>query len=90
MVLFIADLFHPVHGLSVELFLNGDVRHRRRGRRAGPLAEGREPFRLISIRFLLETDATIVMEPKSALLHDELCLLSACRSVEWNHSCSRR
>jgi hypothetical protein len=27
--LFVADLFHPVDGLSVELFLNGDVRHGR-------------------------------------------------------------
>src|SRR6266851_9870458 len=26
-VLLVADLFHPVHGLAVELFLNGDVRH---------------------------------------------------------------
>jgi manganese oxidase len=28
-VLLVADLFHPVHNLTVELFLNGDVRHRR-------------------------------------------------------------
>jgi len=29
LVLFVADLFHPVHGLAVELFHNGDVRHSR-------------------------------------------------------------
>src|SRR6266550_9251344 len=29
LVLFFADLFHPVAGLAVELFLNGDVRHGR-------------------------------------------------------------
>src|SRR6266566_9842624 len=29
LVLFVADLFHPVGGLAVELFLNGDVRHGR-------------------------------------------------------------
>ncbi|MDB9514838.1 hypothetical protein PN499_26910 [Kamptonema animale CS-326] len=27
LVLFIADLLHPVHGLAVELFLNGNVCH---------------------------------------------------------------
>src|SRR5690349_22316016 len=32
LILFVADLFHPVNSLSVEPFLNGDVRHRR-GRR---------------------------------------------------------
>ena len=26
-VLFVTNLFHPVNGLAVELFLNGDVRH---------------------------------------------------------------
>src|SRR5437879_10922401 len=26
-VLLVADLFHPVHRLAIELFLNGDVRH---------------------------------------------------------------
>ena len=29
LVLFIADLLHPVDGLAVERFLNGDVRHGR-------------------------------------------------------------
>jgi len=29
LVLFVADLFHPVDDLSVELFLNGDVSHGR-------------------------------------------------------------
>jgi len=29
LVLFVADLFHPVDNLSVELFLNGDVSHGR-------------------------------------------------------------
>ena len=27
MVLFVADFFHPVGGLAVEVFLNGDVGH---------------------------------------------------------------
>jgi hypothetical protein len=28
-ILLVADLFHPIDGLSVELFLNGDMRHTR-------------------------------------------------------------
>src|SRR5947207_15748347 len=27
LVLFVADLFHPVNSLAIELFLNGDMRH---------------------------------------------------------------
>src|SRR5262245_8016535 len=43
-VLFVADLFHPIGDLAVEPFLNGDVRHRARGRGAVPvLFAGREP-----------------------------------------------
>jgi hypothetical protein len=30
-------VFHPVDHLAIELFLNGDVRHRRRRRRAMPV-----------------------------------------------------
>jgi hypothetical protein len=37
LVLFVADLFHPVNRFAVELFLNGDVRHRRRRRGAMPM-----------------------------------------------------
>src|SRR3954470_2608234 len=37
LVLLITDLLHPVHGLAVELFLNGDVRHRRGRGRAMPV-----------------------------------------------------
>src|ERR1700704_3854532 len=36
-ILFVTDLFHPVDGLSVEPFLNGDVRHGCRARRAVPM-----------------------------------------------------
>src|SRR6266581_5356170 len=37
LVLFVADLFHPVGGLAVEAFLNGDVRHGRGCRGAMPM-----------------------------------------------------
>src|SRR5262245_37633407 len=36
-VLFVAHLFQPVDGLSIKLFLNRDVRHRRCRRRAMPV-----------------------------------------------------
>jgi hypothetical protein len=36
-VLFVADFFHPVHGLAVELFHDGDVRHGRACRGAVPM-----------------------------------------------------
>ena len=41
-VLLVADLFHPVDNLAVELFLNGDVRHGsgRRGPVSALLARG--------------------------------------------------
>src|ERR1035441_206587 len=37
LVLFVADLFHPVNGSAVELFLNGDVRHGRGCRGTVPM-----------------------------------------------------
>src|SRR4051812_29536237 len=44
MVLFVAHLFHPVDGLTVELFLHGEVRHDRGRRGAVPmLLTRREP-----------------------------------------------
>src|SRR5215212_938010 len=43
-VLLVGDVFEPIHGLAVELFLHGDVRHRGGCRRAMPvLFSGGEP-----------------------------------------------
>src|SRR6266571_7804689 len=36
-VLFIADFFHPINDIAVEIFLNGNVRHGRGRRRAVPM-----------------------------------------------------
>src|SRR5271165_6070870 len=36
-VLLVADLFHPIDGLAVELFHDGDMRHGRGGRSAVPM-----------------------------------------------------
>src|SRR5579862_576502 len=42
--MFVADLFHPIDGLTVELFYNSDMRHRGgRGRAVLMLDAGRTP-----------------------------------------------
>ena len=46
-MLLVADLFHPVNGFAVELFLNGDVRQGRGGRGTVPMfLAGRKPDRV--------------------------------------------
>src|SRR5437870_11088355 len=37
LILFVADLFHPIDGLAVKMFQDGDVRHRCAGRGAVPM-----------------------------------------------------
>ena len=52
-VLFVADLFHPVDSLSVELFLNGDVCYGSGCRGAVPmLLTWREPDHITRTNFL--------------------------------------
>ena len=52
-VLLVADLFHPVDDLAVELFGDGDVAHRGRRRRAKPvLLAGRKPDNVAGADFL--------------------------------------
>ena len=52
-VLFVADLFHPVNGLAVKLFLNGNVRHGSGWRRAVPvLFARRKPNHVAGMNFL--------------------------------------
>src|SRR6266536_2522086 len=52
-VLFVADLFHPVYGFPIQRFLNGDMRHRRRGRRPMPmLLAGRKLDHITGPNFL--------------------------------------
>src|SRR2546423_10743300 len=56
LVLFVADLFHPFDGLAVELFNNGDVRHRRRLSGAVPmLLTRRTPDNIAWPNFLFRT-----------------------------------
>src|ERR1700736_2566532 len=53
MVLFVTDLFQPVDGFAIQRFLNGDVRHGRRGRGPMPmLLAGRKPNHITGANFL--------------------------------------
>jgi len=53
LILFVADLFHPVDNLTVELFLNGDVRHGRGRRGSMPvLLTRRKPDHITRTDFL--------------------------------------
>jgi hypothetical protein len=59
-VLFVADLFHPVDNLAIELFLNGDVRHGGGQRSAMPvLLAGREPDHIAGPDFLNRTSPAL-------------------------------
>src|SRR5271167_794668 len=69
-ILLVGDLFHPVHNLTVELFLNGDVRHGRDRRSPMPvLLAGREPHH-ITRPDLLDRSA-FALDPTAASRDDE-------------------
>src|SRR6266496_4491803 len=69
-VLFVADLFHPVDGLAVEPFLNGEVRHGRGWRGAVPMSLTRlEPDHVTRPNFLDRT--TPALDPAAASRHDQ-------------------
>src|SRR5215210_3720330 len=60
MILFVADLFHPLNCLSVELFLDGNVCHGRRCRGAVPmLLSRREPDHITRPNFLNMSAVTL-------------------------------
>jgi hypothetical protein len=70
LILFVADLFHPVDNLTVDLFLNGNVRHGRG--RCGPmpvLLTGRKPDHITWADFLDPTAPTL--DPAAASRDDE-------------------
>src|ERR687898_2500864 len=69
-VLLVADLFHPVDDLAVERLLNGDMRHRRRGRCAMPmLLIRRKPDHITWVDFL--DRATPSLHPPAAGRDDQ-------------------
>src|ERR1039457_2379919 len=70
LVLFIADLFHPVNRFAVELFLNGDVRHGRGWRSAVPmLLARREPDHVTRTNFF--DRAAPALHASAASRHDQ-------------------
>jgi len=71
LVLFVADLFHPVGGLAVETFLNGDMRHSRGWRGAVPVFLTRlEPDHVTWPNVLDRT--TPALYPAAASRHDQV------------------
>src|SRR2546423_1194376 len=72
LVLFVADLFHPFDGLAVELFNNGDVRHRpRRSSTVPMLLTRRTPDNIAWPNFLFRT--ALALYP-AASGRDDQCL----------------
>jgi hypothetical protein len=70
-ILFIADFFHPVNGLAIQLFLDGDVGHARARCGAMPvLLVGREPDHVTGTNFL--DGAAFALGPPAACRHDEI------------------
>src|SRR5437879_4124749 len=64
-VLVVADLFHPVDGLPVDLFLNGDVRHSRGWSSTVPMLLARwEPDDIAGVDLLNRT--TLTLDPTAA------------------------
>src|SRR5438874_12717891 len=70
LVLFVADLFHPVGGLAIETFLNGDVRHGCGRRGAVPMFLTRlEPDHVTRPNVLDRTSPALY--PAAASRHDQ-------------------
>ena len=69
-VLLVADLFHPVGGFTVEMFLNGDMRHTRGCRGSMPVfLTRRDPDNITLLDFL---DLTApLLNPVGASRHDQ-------------------
>src|ERR1041385_5457159 len=70
LVLLVTDVFHPIHHLTVFLFLDSDVRHGRGGRSAVPvLLAGREPNHVTGPNFLDRATPTLCASASGC--HDE-------------------
>src|SRR5579859_5013537 len=69
-VLFVADLFHPIDGLAIEAFLNGDVRHSGGWRGTMPMfLSRREPDHITRSNVL--DRATPALDPAIASRHNQ-------------------
>src|SRR5918912_1425831 len=69
-VLLLGDVLQPVNGLAVERLLDGDVLHRRVGRRAVPVPlAGREPHHVAGADLL--DRAALALHETAAEEHDQ-------------------
>jgi hypothetical protein len=69
-VLLVADLFHPINVLTVNLLLNGGVRHTIGGDRTMPVFHPRRfPYHIARLDFLLFT--TLLLHPASTGRYDQ-------------------
>src|SRR5205814_2642078 len=69
-VLLVADLFHPVHNLPVECFLNGDVRHGSCRRSAMPMFQSwRKPNHITGPNFF--NRSTLSLHPANTRCDNE-------------------
>src|SRR5438552_13159522 len=69
-VLLVADLFHPVHNLPVECFLNGDVRHGSCRRSTMPMLQSwRKPNHITGPNFFYWP--TFALHPTNARRDDK-------------------
>jgi hypothetical protein len=66
-ILFVADLFHPVHGLAIEPFLNGDVRHGGGGCGAVPVLLTRRKPDDVARPNLLDRASPALRQPGAAV-----------------------
>src|SRR6266436_3733810 len=86
-VLVVADLFHPIDGLPVDLLLNGDMRHSRGWGSTVPMLLARwEPDDIAGVNLLNRT--TLTLDPTAAGCHDQglpqrMCMpRGACAGLE--------
>src|SRR5947199_10723431 len=91
-VLFIADVLHPLDDFSVERFLNGDMRHRSRRRRAVPMLRvRRKPDDVTRPDFLDRT--ALALRPSDARRDDQrlterMCMPGGARARLERNACA--
>ena len=69
-VLFVADLFHPVGGFTVRLFLKGDMGHGRGRGSAMPVFQTRRDPDNVTLPYFLDWTAPL-LNPAGASRHDQ-------------------
>ena len=94
LVLFVADLFHPLDSFTVEIFLNGDMRHTRGCRSSMPVFLTRRDPDDITLPDFLDLTAPL-LNPAGAGRHDQYLAervgvpCSACPGLERDAAAGR-